>query len=276
MKNRHLFLTIISFLFLIAFCFACETTLIDEQLIQKLLTTHDTINNTEDITLVSSIYSTDAILYHGNRTQDTSDDYLFKNGINEITDFYIWSFDNLDMDYTTIAADIVLAGKNASCTAYLSGIQIDTNTQQILTLTNQLQLWQLEKTEGVWLITEGTIFCDWVEPADSINIVSVSPNSGLVDGDDYDFTVVVEYDLVTKDQGELDIGFNNGSDISKFRMLEEYQIVDQGNGQHTFNVSATAADWGVAGDFQVFVYICEYPHDTPFYTLDVDFMTLTF
>jgi len=200
--------------------------LTDEQLIQQLLTTNDTINNTEDITLVTSIYSTDAVLYHGNRTHDTSDDFLFKNGISEIIDFYLWSFDNLDMDYMTIAQDIAITGNSASCTAYVSGTQIDTNTQQTLTLTNQLQLWQFEKINGIWLITEGTIICDWVESPDSITIVSVSPNSGLIDGVDYDFTVVVNYELVTKDQGELDIGFNNGPDIKKYSMLMEYQIVD--------------------------------------------------
>lgn len=276
MNTRQLSLTILPFLFVLVFCFACETTLTDEQLIQQLLTTNDTINNTEDITLVTSIYSTDAVLYHGNRTHDTSDDFLFKNGISEIIDFYLWSFDNLDMDYMTIAQDIAITGNSASCTAYVSGTQIDTNTQQTLTLTNQLQLWQFEKINGIWLITEGTIICDWVESPDSITIVSVSPNSGLVDGVDYDFTVVVNYELVTKDQGELDIGFNNGPDIKKYSMLMEYQIVDQGSGQHTFNVSATAKDWGTDGEFKVLVIIYEYPHDPTFYSLNVDFMTLTF
>ena len=38
---------------------------------------------------------------------------------------------------------------------------------------------------------------------DLINIISVTPNSGLVDGIDTDFKVVVEYNLISGNQGVL-------------------------------------------------------------------------
>jgi hypothetical protein len=43
---------------------------------------------------------------------------------------------------------------------------------------------------------------------DFINIISVNPDSGLIDGVDTDFTVVVEYNLYSSTQGRLDISFN--------------------------------------------------------------------
>jgi hypothetical protein len=120
------------------------------------------------------------------------------------------------------------------------------------------------------------ISCSTNGESDSITIVNVSPNSGLTNGYDHDFTVVVDYELVTKDQGELDIGFNNGSDINSYIMLGVDQIVNQGSGQYTFNVNETAKDWGLAGDFGVYVYISEYPHGLQWAPLDSDIMILTF
>jgi len=49
---------------------------------------------------------------------------------------------------------------------------------------------------------------------DFINIIGVTPDSGLVDGVDTDFTVVVEYNLYSYTQGEVQVGFNNGESIN--------------------------------------------------------------
>ena len=118
--------------------------------------------------------------------------------------------------------------------------------------------------------------CSTSGESDSITIVSVSPNSGLVNESDYDFTVVVDYELITKDQGELDIGFNNGTEIDSYIMLNVDHIVNKGSGRYTFNVNETAKDWGIAGDFGVYVYIAEYPHGMQWSPLDSDIMILTF
>jgi hypothetical protein len=126
------------------------------------------------------------------------------------------------------------------------------------------------------VVVMSIVSCSTNGEIDSITIVSVSPNSGLANGANYDFTVVVDYELMTKDQGELDIGFNNGSDINSYIMLGVDQIVNQGSGQYMFNVFATAKDWGLAGDFGVFVYISEYPHGVQWTPLDSDIMILTF
>ena len=48
----------------------------------------------------------------------------------------------------------------------------------------------------------------------SIQILNVTPKSGLVNDDPTDFVVEVEYELSQTSQGELVVGFNNGSNIA--------------------------------------------------------------
>ena len=90
---------------------------------------------------------------------------------------------------------------------------------------------------------------------DFINILSVTPNSGLVDGIDTDFKVVVEYNLISGNQGVLQIGFNNveGNHIEAYEMrIEDGDfLVNKGSGTHEFNVTIIPKDWGNQGDFKV-------------------------
>lgn len=46
---------------------------------------------------------------------------------------------------------------------------------------------------------------------DFINIISVTPDSGLMDGVDTNFKVIVEYNLYSSNQGILQICFNDES-----------------------------------------------------------------
>lgn len=105
---------------------------------------------------------------------------------------------------------------------------------------------------------------DPVAPAeveDRISIQSVSPNSGLVDGADTNFTVVIGYTLVTKNSGEVMIGFNNGDSVGTYTMISDATaIIDKGSGEHTFNVTVRVKDWGGRGDFKVYVNMSEHPH----------------
>ena len=110
----------------------------------------------------------------------------------------------------------------------------------------------------------------------TITILSVTPDSGLPNNTSIAFTVEVEYSLLNSAQGELDIGFNNGGAINEYYMKSIDHIVTEGNGTYTFNVNATTKDWGVAGDFKVYVNIVEYPHESSYSPLDNYFYTLTF
>ncbi|MEJ2306766.1 MAG: hypothetical protein P8Y30_04345, partial [candidate division WOR-3 bacterium] len=74
-------------------------------------------------------------------------------------------------------------------------------------------------------------------PGDAVFIKSVDPSAGLVHNVSTDFTVIVEYSLVSFDEGYIDIAFNEGDHPS----------------EDTFNVTATPKDWGEEGDFTVIV-----------------------
>ena len=111
---------------------------------------------------------------------------------------------------------------------------------------------------------------------DFINIISVTPDSGLVDGVDTDFTVVVEYNLYSYTQGEVQVGFNNGESINSFRMVNPaYFLENKGYGTHEFNVTIKPKNWGSQGDFSVLVILDEVPWVSN-YVLASDTEILTF
>lgn len=95
---------------------------------------------------------------------------------------------------------------------------------------------------------------------DIIKIVSATPSSTIIDGETVEFTVVVDYDLVSLEKGEIGIGFNNGSNSIGAIMLDMDEYVDKGDGQHTFIASTTVKDWGPEEDFIVFVKLSEADH----------------
>jgi hypothetical protein len=95
-----------------------------------------------------------------------------------------------------------------------------------------------------------------VDTVDRIKITSVTPTTGLVDGQTINFIVNV-YKSKT---GTLMIGFNNGSIVSGFVMLSGAdKIVNQGSGQYSFQVSAVVKNWGSAGSFQVYTNLSPNP-----------------
>ena len=96
---------------------------------------------------------------------------------------------------------------------------------------------------------------------DFINIISVTPDSGLVDGVDTDIKVVVGYNLISGNQGVLQIGFNNVEEnhIEAYEMrIEDGDfLVNKGSGTHEFNVSVIPKYWVDQGDFKGISYIDE-------------------
>ena len=111
---------------------------------------------------------------------------------------------------------------------------------------------------------------------DRIEIISVSPSMLLEDGIEYNFTVKIEYDLVTINSGMLMIGFNT-EDIDEYIMLSGATvIVDKGSGVHTFDITTIAKDWMSDGDFKVYVNLSENPHPPTWSPLASDTMTLNF
>lgn len=111
---------------------------------------------------------------------------------------------------------------------------------------------------------------------DSVKIISITPNSNLVKGDIYTFSIIAVYNLATKDQAQLQIGFNNGLDPNAYRMISEAsKIVDSKTGYHIFKVKARAVNWKETGrDFNAYVNISEYPHSSRYIPLSSNSMPI--
>ena len=90
----------------------------------------------------------------------------------------------------------------------------------------------------------------------TIRIISVTPDSGLIDGEYTDFTVVVAYTLEGVDQAYLSVAYNT-YEVEAWR---EYAYKDVYRSSvekiETFTVTdVPGKDWGESGDFSVLVII---------------------
>ena len=110
-----------------------------------------------------------------------------------------------------------------------------------------------------------------------IHILSVTPNSGLIDGLDTNFKVVVEYNLFSYATGELYIAFGVrfDTDAGHLVVTNATHSINKGYGTHEFNVTVKPKDWGSEGDFSVLVCIDEVP-EFDYILLDCDGEILTF
>ena len=115
---------------------------------------------------------------------------------------------------------------------------------------------------------------------DYIKIISVTPNSGLVNGVDTVFNVFVQYNLASFTEGKLSISFNNllnnkGNPDNHWNVESADYHISKGYGPHEFNVTLKPKDWKSKGDFDVSVCIDELPHIDD-WLLDCDEKILTF
>jgi len=110
---------------------------------------------------------------------------------------------------------------------------------------------------------------------DFINIISVTPSSGLIDGVDTYFKVVVKYNLFSSNEGLLQVAFNNQESINSARFVKDaHCIVYKGSGMYEFNVTAKSKNWGSEGDFNVLVTLDEIPQvSNRFLVTDVKILT---
>jgi len=112
--------------------------------------------------------------------------------------------------------------------------------------------------------------------SDYIKILSVTPDSGLIDGVNTDFEVVVEYKLVSSKRGGINICFNNGKELENYYASTRNHIsVDKGTGTHIFNVSEKPKNWGSLNDFKVCACLGVIGEKVNYY-LDQDFKILIF
>jgi hypothetical protein len=139
--------------------------------------------------------------------------------------------------------------------------------------------WFLIITLAGLLIFSGCKTEDTTGPEDSgdtLIIKSVIPDSGLAPGILTAFVVIVEYELVSVENGEINIGFNT-AEAGRYTLISEAKtLVAKGSGEHQFNVNVVTWDWGAAGDFGVYVNLSENPHGSTWTPLVIVIQVLPF
>lgn len=92
---------------------------------------------------------------------------------------------------------------------------------------------------------------------DFVRIISITPDSGLVDGVETEFTAIVEYNLVSYSDGIVSINFNYSKPNTWHALQSE--TLYKGRGTHEFKVTCKPKNWKGTGDFSVLVCIDEVP-----------------
>ena len=111
---------------------------------------------------------------------------------------------------------------------------------------------------------------------DSIKIISVDPSEGLTDLVMQEFKIIIEYVLVTQEQGEIMILFNFQNPDSYISIPGTNTVIDKGSGTLSFDVSSITKNWYSAGDFCVGVAMVPYPHPDSWDSLAGDRKVLSF
>jgi len=143
---------------------------------------------------------------------EDNDDLVYKNRTISIT--------SERKTYTIVGVDLPKGGENKI--AFQCGDKLGTFYVKIIS------------------ITEGGEF-------DSVKILSVTPDTGLIDGVETDFTVKVEYSLATEEKCKLSIWFNSDSQnsYSHYGTIE----ISKGKGNYTFeNITVIPKNWRSEGD----------------------------
>jgi len=132
---------------------------------------------------------------------------------------------------------------------------------------------------------------------DSINIISITPNTIEQYGNQITFQVSVSYMLVSKEQGILYLGFNTFK-ADTYHLVDDHRVVEKGSGTYTFTASVSPKKWNAASplngmtgamalmdnifngtpieesDFKAYVNLSVYPHTDSWNPLAIDVVTI--
>jgi hypothetical protein len=94
------------------------------------------------------------------------------------------------------------------------------------------------------------------EDENSIEFVSITPESGYQDGIDRTITVTANYNLVTQTEALIKIGFNE-EEIDSYHIPDDFNLihVTEGEGTVTFTCTITPADWSPNDTFHGFIWL---------------------
>jgi len=105
-------------------------------------------------------------------------------------------------------------------------------------------------------------------PNNFIEITSVNPSTSAA-GVPTSFTVNFDYQLATKDNGIINLGFNI-SDPDTFTLTPSTLTVIRGTGPGSLTASATPVEYPPPSTFAAFVILSEDPHPVPWVPLSSD------
>ncbi|HKR00356.1 MAG TPA: hypothetical protein VJT09_06770 [Pyrinomonadaceae bacterium] len=98
-----------------------------------------------------------------------------------------------------------------------------------------------------------------VGPQDRVKITNVRTAEPVVRGVENEFTVEVEYNLDSEEEGEINLGFNSQKP-GAFKMEDSF-IIKKGSGTATLKAKVIPVDWGQRAKFTALVNLSKYPHD---------------
>jgi hypothetical protein len=99
------------------------------------------------------------------------------------------------------------------------------------------------------------------EPEDTIAFRSVTWTGQLRGGDTVEFRAVLDWDLRSKDSGEIDLGFNDLEQASLYRLVDSSTfVVARGAGSREIALRTVVKDWGAASDYRIHAILSEHPH----------------
>lgn len=112
---------------------------------------------------------------------------------------------------------------------------------------------------GLTLLLCSSLTGRTANPQDKIKIISVSAAQPVIRGVENEFTVEVEYNLDSEEEGEINLGFNTERP-ARFKMVESL-IIKKGAGTATLKATVIPVDWGQKAKFFALVNMSKYPHD---------------
>lgn len=150
--NRFIFLA--TALILAFFQTSCSSGSSDTELIESVIAKEREILSSGNTDLVASVWTSDAVIYHGNFTQAPQDDYLLYSGLSEIQGYYAATLSEIAiLEYHAWIDELVIFDNAASCltSAYLTIQRYNSSerdyfsyTGRPVTLTREGSIWKIK------------------------------------------------------------------------------------------------------------------------------------
>jgi len=115
---------------------------------------------------------------------------------------------------------------------------------------------------------------DMLDPVNAVEILGVTPDKGIAEGDLVNFTVEVFYNLASHPTATLLIGFSTEKPNSMSLDLNTLVKISDSRGFHRFDFGRTVEKRGTE-PFSIFAILAEYPYSNEnFRPLSIDKYTI--